>query len=234
MRVSWVASGAILIILAVILYMLRAAFAFLPNTILTYYWVIPTIFFLIGIIVLLFGLILPEHHRKAVYYHREPSRRTEQYVRERPPVYTKEKVVERREEPGTYQYEEREKTAGPQGQHYERGTTQYEKGSVEQTGEQQRREEHHEIREQTTQPPETYQTERRVEPTTTERHVEPTIERRTETRTEPSPARTTTTTRPLPTYETVEQQPKPTTETTTTPRTEIIEERHDEKKIKRS
>jgi hypothetical protein len=106
MRVSWIASGAILIILAVILYMLRAAFSFLPGTIITYYWVIPTIFFLIGIIVLLFGLILPEHRRHAVYYHREPPRRTEQYTRERPPTYIKEQHVEYKEEPGTHHYVE--------------------------------------------------------------------------------------------------------------------------------
>ena len=172
MRVSWIASGAILIILAVILYMLRAAFSFLPGTIITYYWVIPTIFFLIGIIVLLFGLILPEHRRQAVYYHREP-RRTEQYVRERPPTYIKEQHVEQREEPGTYRTEAQ-------------------------------------------QPPTT-----RAEPPRT-----------TETTTT---TRTTTPTQPLPTYETVGQERQtPTPTTTTTGHTEVIEETHEEKKIRRT
>lgn len=164
MRVSWVASGAILIILAVIIYMLRAAFSFLPGTIMTYYWVIPTIFFLIGIIVLLFGLVLPEQRRKAVYYHREPAR-TEQYVRERPPVYTKETYVERHDEPGTYRTE--------------------------------------------SQPPPTTRTE------------------------PPRTTATTTTTKPLPTYETVGQERQTPTERTTGT-TEVVEERHDEKKIKRT
>jgi FtsZ-interacting cell division protein ZipA len=122
MRVSWIASGAILIILAVILYMLRAAFAFLPFTIQTYYWVIPTIFFLIGIIVLLFGLILPEQHRRAVYYHREPGRRTEQYVRERPPVYTKEQHVERKETTTPTQTTTQPSEQRPAEQHYQAKT----------------------------------------------------------------------------------------------------------------
>lgn len=93
MRVSWVASGAILIILAVILYMLSDAFQFLPNIILLYYWIIPTIFFLVGIIVLLFGLILPEHRGRTVYYHRGEPEHT-----------YRERETERREEP-KYHYE---------------------------------------------------------------------------------------------------------------------------------
>lgn len=105
MRVSWVASGAILIILAVILYMLSDAFQFLPAIILTYYWIIPTIFFLVGIIVLLFGLILPEHRGRAVYYHRgEPEQRyREREVERREPKYhyesrtTRTEPMERRE-----------------------------------------------------------------------------------------------------------------------------------------
>jgi hypothetical protein len=75
--------------------MLSDAFQFLPAIILIYYWIIPTIFFLVGIIVLLFGLILPEHRGRSVYYHRgEP----EHGYRER--------ETERREEP-KYRYESR-------------------------------------------------------------------------------------------------------------------------------
>lgn len=60
MRVSWVASGAIIIVLGIVLYVVPLNFNF--------FWITPSILMIIGIIVLVIGLVLPETPVTEVHY----------------------------------------------------------------------------------------------------------------------------------------------------------------------
>jgi membrane-bound ClpP family serine protease len=67
MRTNWISGGAILIILAVLFILLPVTFEF--------FWITPTVFFTLGLIILIIGLILPEQTREKIivdhnhYYH---------------------------------------------------------------------------------------------------------------------------------------------------------------------
>jgi len=51
MRTNWISGGAILIILAVLFFLLPVTFEF--------FWITPTVFFVLGMLILIIGLILP-------------------------------------------------------------------------------------------------------------------------------------------------------------------------------
>lgn len=58
MRTNWISGGAILIILAVLFFILPVTFEF--------FWITPSVFFSLGIIILIIGLILPERKDERV------------------------------------------------------------------------------------------------------------------------------------------------------------------------
>jgi hypothetical protein len=60
MRTSWVASGAIIIVLGIIFYVIPLNYSF--------FWITPSILLVLGIIILLIGLILPETPVTEVHY----------------------------------------------------------------------------------------------------------------------------------------------------------------------
>lgn len=60
MRTSWISGGAILIILAILFFLLPITFSF--------FWITPTVFFTLGMLILIIGLILPEQQATEVVH----------------------------------------------------------------------------------------------------------------------------------------------------------------------
>ena len=60
MRTSWVASGAIIIVLGIVFYVIPLNYGF--------FWITPSILLVLGVIILLIGLILPETPVTEIHY----------------------------------------------------------------------------------------------------------------------------------------------------------------------